>query len=349
MIAPVTHILPLTLVSRSRMLPSKGRVTARVGQNVNALDVVAEADLPGSHILIDVRRILGLRRIDQAHRLIERKPGERVEKGDILAQTGGILSKVIRAPETSHIVSIQKGQILLEKSGEKFELKAGLTGTITKILPERGVFIETNGSLIQGLWGNGQINQGMLHFLAKDPLGELNRANLDVTLRGSVVVAGHVNKADPLQACDELLLRGLILGSMSADLLKIARKVTFPVVVIDGFGEIPLNQLVFDLLKAHDKRDVSLNAGWDPIRGDRPEVVIPLPAFGQPPQETSIFINGKTVRVLTMPYAGRIGKIVAIRPGLTKLSNGLRVSAAEILLENSQVVTIPLANLDVLE
>ncbi|MEW6651390.1 MAG: hypothetical protein AB1453_14545, partial [Chloroflexota bacterium] len=196
MIATVTHILPLAHIRRARMLPGKGRILARVGQEVSASFIVAEADLPGNHILVDVRRILGLRRVEQTHRLIERKVGERIEKGDILAQTTGILPKVIRAPINCQIVAIQRGQILLEKPGEHLELKAGLNGVVSEVLPERGVIVETHGALIQGVWGNDQISYGSLSLPVNQPDIELTRANLDLNLRGSIVVGGHIEKAD---------------------------------------------------------------------------------------------------------------------------------------------------------
>ena len=98
MIAPVTHILPLTHIHRSRMLPGQGQVLVRVGQKVSATDSVAETTLTGEHVLIDIRQALGLHSISQAHRLIDRKPGERVEKGDILAQTGRLFSRVHTYP-----------------------------------------------------------------------------------------------------------------------------------------------------------------------------------------------------------------------------------------------------------
>lgn len=349
MIAPVTHILPLAHIRRARMLPGKGRILARVGQEVNAAYVVAEADLPGSHVLVDVRRILGLRRAEQAHRLIERKVGEKVEKGDILAQTGGILPKVIRAPVNSTIVSIQRGQILLEKPGVHYELKAGLNGVISEVLSERGVVVETHGALIQGVWGNGQINGGLLQFAVTQPDEEIHRANLDMSLRGSIVVGGFINKADALDAAEELPLRGLVLGSISAGLIAAAQKCTIPIMVTEGFGQIPMNRAAFRLLKTHERRETSINTLWNPEFGERPEIVVSLPSQGQTPMDVVEFTVGQTVRILSAPYSGEIGTLVAIRPGRVTLPGGLRVQVAEIRLENNQQISLPLANLDVLE
>lgn len=349
MIATVTHILPLAHIRRARMLPGKGRILARVGQEVSASFVVAEADLPGSHVLVDVRRILGLRRVEQAHRLIERKVGERVEKGDILAQTGGILPKVIRAPVNCQVVAIQRGQILLEKPGEHLELKAGFNGVVSEVLPERGVIVETHGALIQGVWGNGQISFGSLILPINQPDVELTRANLDMNLRGSIVVGGHIETADTIEAAEQLPLRGLIIGSLSAGIISTAQKSPVPILVTEGFGHIPINRAAFQLLKTHEKRDVSINTNWNPEYGERPEVIISLPSTGAPPVDAIEFSPGRTVRVLSAPHAGSVGTLLTIRPGQTRLPGGLRAQVADIRLENNQVISLPLTNLDVLE
>lgn len=349
MIAPVTHILPIARIHRSRMLPGKGFVLAQPGQSVNATDVVAEAYLPGTHSLLDVRRALGLKRIDEAHKLIERKVGDRVEKGDIIAQTKGVLSRVVRAPANGMIVAIQKGQVFIELFGEKIELQAGLNGIITEVLPDHGVIIEGNGALVQGVWGNHKVNYGVLIRQAESPDSEVTRANLDVSLRSSVVLAGCLGKSDALAAAEELPVKGLILASMSSHLVPAAMKVSFPIILLEGFGRIPMNSKAFNLLAANEKQDVTLNTNWDPILGERPEIFIPLPAEGNPVLDAAEFIPGKTVRIHSEPNAGSAGVIVRTRPGQTRLANGLRAPAADIRLDNGQVVAIPLANLDVLE
>lgn len=349
MIAPVTHILPLARIRRARMLPGKGTVLAMAGQRINATEVIAEMEIPGQHVLIDIRRALGMKRYDETLKLIDRKVGDRLEKGDIIAQTEGLVQRVVPAPFSGTIIAIQKGQVLLEQPGGNMELKAGLTGIVVDVLPEHGVVIEASGALIQGVWGNHRTNIGMLLCQAETADQELTRSNLDMSMRGAIVVSGYLGNSDALAAANELQLRGLILGSMASSLMPAALRVNFPILLIDGFGRIPMNSRAFKLLSNNEKRDVNLNTNWDATLGDRPELFIPLPADGNPVLDTTEFQPGKTVRIHSDPYCGQIGVISMLRPGQALLSNGVRAPAADVRFENGQVVLLPLANMDVLE
>lgn len=351
MTAPVTHFLPLTLIRRARMLSAPGRVVVRPGQQVNATDVIAEAVLSDSHLLLDVRRALNLPTAGKAESLIQRKAGEKVQKGDVLAETGGLFSRVIRAPANGTVVAISSGQVILETEGPAAVLLAAMPGTVTEVLPERGAVIETNGVLVQGVWGNGRVDLGLLLALARAPEEELTRAKMDVSMRGAVVMAGTCQQADALKTAAELPLRGLILGSMNPDLIPLANSLKLPVIVIEGFGRIPLSVPVYKLLTTNEKRDVSLNAvPWNRYTGERPEVIIALPAAGETAPETVEYQAGQTVRIQGAPYTGQVGTIIGLKQGSAALPNGLRAPAAEIrLLDVNEKVIIPLANLDVLE
>jgi hypothetical protein len=349
MLATVTHILPLTFVRRARMLPVPGLVTVRTGQKVNASDVIAQASLPLKHQLLDIRRGLGIPQISAAERAIVRQQGDQLEKGDVIAESQGVFARLVRAPAAGEIVSISGGQVLLRLQSSILELKAGFSGTVGDLIPDQGAFIETTGVLIQGAWGNGRMDSGMLVMLPKGQEEDLTRASLDVSLRGSVVVAGKCTSADALQAGSELPLRGLILSSMSANLVPVANKLNYPIIVVEGFGSIPMNEQAVRLLNSSEKRDASVNASFDPKIGERPEVIIPLPANAEAAMDSSHFAPNQTVRVVGAPYTGRIGTLVQIRKGLATLPNGLKAPAADVQLDSETRLVIPLANLEVLE
>lgn len=346
----VTHFTPLTYLRRARLLPVAGRVQVRQGQHVTATDVIASAELNNEHIFIDVRRALRLSHAEEADSLIAYKVGEKLQAGDIIARSGGLFPRIVRSPADGIVVAISRGQVILEVVKAPFDLLAGMEGTVMEVIPERGAILEAHGALIQGIWGNGRINQGVLLPLAKSPDEALMVDQLDVSMRGGIVLAGTCASADVLKIASDLPLRGLILGSMTADLIPLAMSAPYALILTEGFGQIPMNSHAFRILSTNEKRDVCLNAcPYNPFAGDRPEVVIPLPAQGKAAVEVAELKPGQSVRLLSAPHHGKVGTLVELLPGLTALPNQLRVPAAHVRLDNDALVIVPVMNLDVLE
>jgi hypothetical protein len=187
--------------------------------------------------------------------------------------------------------------------------------------------------------------------LAEKPDGDLQTNRLDVSLRGSIILAGQVKDAEALQAAADLPVRGLILSSLHPSLLESARQMRYPIVVTDGFGSLPMNSAAWRLLSTNAKREVTLNAeAYDRYTGTRPEIIIPLPVSQEPigPNEVEVFAPGQTVRMRRPPPAlGAIGTLVELRPGLTLLTSGLRAPAAVVKIETGESVIVPLVNLEV--
>jgi hypothetical protein len=350
MYAQMTQIHSLTLIHRNRLLPIPGEVNVRLGQQVNPMDVVAEAFIPSHHYLVDVGRVLGARSSSDAEKLISRKPGEVLEKNDIIAETGGMFSRVIRTPGPGKVISISKGRVLIETESEQIALKAGLAGKISQVIPDRGVTIETYGALIQGVWGNSKINFGPLVIDEASLGGELQTSALGVTARGTIILAGYCSSEDMLKMAATAEIGGLILGSLSSNLTPVAQILPFPVIVLEGFGELGLDELSLRILTTNAGREVSINAvKWNRLTGDRPEVYIPLPSEGEPYKTETSFAVGQKVRVHSGIYAGRIGKIDQLLPGLTLLPSGLRASSARVKFDQKEGEVFPLANLDVVQ
>ncbi len=351
MLAPVTHILPLTSIRRERLLPVPGRVVVRAGQKVSAIDVVADARTASEHVLLDVRRGLGVS-LRQADKLVQYKVGDRVTEGDVIAGPVGLFPRVIRAPRAGRVVAIGGGQVLLEIDTSPYALRAGIPGVVSDLIPDRGAVIENTGALVQGVWGNGPIDIGMISILAQGPEDTLTADRLDVSMRGSILLAGHCGQVEALREASELPLRGLILASLSADLVPVAAAARFPIIVLEGFGKLPMNPVAFKILSTNEKREITVNAeAWDRFSGTRPEVIIPLPSVGQisQPHDTDIFAPGQIVRIRRAPYTTLTGTLVSLKPGLTALPSGIQSSSAVVRLENGDQAIVPLANMDVLE
>ena len=349
MLAPFNHILPLTTIVRERTLPTSGTVLARLNQKVSPTDVVAEASWAREHVLVDVASALNLSPA-AADRLLRCKVGDNLPAGAEVAVKRGILSKSVKTPKEGRVIAAGGGQVLLETGAVNVQLRAGLPGNVIQIIPGRGVVIQTAGALIQGVWGNGRIDTGLMVNLADKADGVLSVARLDVSLRGSIVLGGLCKDADSLKAAADVPVRGLILSSIFPSLLPMAREMRFPIVVTDGFGALPMNSVAYRLLSTNAKREVTLNAEvYDRYSGARPEVIIPLPVSQDPPLpiEAEEFATGQTVRMRRPPSFGAIGTIVSLRPGLTTLTSGLRAPAADVKMETGETVIVPLVNLEV--
>lgn len=347
--ASVHHIIALTTIVRERALPMDGKVIARLNQKVSPMDVIAEANWSREHVLLDVARALRISP-NAADRLLKVKVGDSLAAGAEVATGAGLLPRSVKAPRAGRVVAAGGGQALMEVGETKMELRAGIPGTIMQLIPARGAVIQTAGALIQGVWGNGRIDTGALVNLAEKPDSVLTASRLDVSLRGSIIMAGLVKDTETLQAAAELPVRGLIISSLYPSLLPVAREMRFPIMVTDGFGEMPMNSAAHKLLGTNAKREVTLNAeAYDRYSGARPEVIIPLPISQEPalPRDVETFAPGQQVRLLRPPSAGAVGTLTFIKPGLTILPSGLRAPSAEVKLENGEAVIVPLVNLEI--
>lgn len=349
MLAPVLHVLPLTTIVRERLLPVAGKVNAHINQHVSPTDVIAEATFAREHVLLDVARTFGIS-ANAADKLIRVNEGDRLAEGALVAVREGLVSRSIKTPRAGRVMVAGSGQVLMEVADTRIELRAGLPGVVTQIIAERGVVIRTAGALVQGVWGNGRIDNGLMVSLLEKPDDVLTAGRLDVSLRGSVILGGQVRDAETLKVASELPVRGLILSSLAASLITMAYQMRYPILVMEGFGTLPMNSAAFKLLTTNNKREATVNAEhFDRYNANRPEVIIPLPISNEPPEpgDYEAFAAGQLVRVRRPPYASMIGTISNLRLGLSLLPSGLRASAADVKLENGESVIVPLVNIEV--
>jgi len=350
MLAPVLHILPLTTIVRERTLPVAGKVNVNVNQRVNPTDVIADATFAREHVLLDVARTFGVSSRD-ADKMIKVNEGDRVPQDGLVAESTGLIKRTIRAPRSGRVMVSGGGQVLMEVGDARIELRAGLPGVVTQVIPERGVVIRTAGALIQGTWGNGRIDNGLMTSKIEKADDLLTSDLLDVSLRGSVILGGHVRDVETLKIAAEMPVRGLIVSSISPALIQPAMQARYPILVLDGFGTMPMNSAAFRLLTTNDKREVTVNAEhFDRYSNNRPEVIIPLPIQDEPdePDDYVMFAVGQQVRMRRSPNVGMIGSIISLPGGISKLPSGLRAPAAEVKFDDGSNELVPLVNLEVI-
>ncbi len=345
----ITHLLPLTKIRRSRMLPVPGTVLVRTGQAVEATDLIAEVNLNPKHILLDFAQGLGVSS-DNADKYLKREIGEEVNQDGIIAAKPGN-SRVVRAPVAGKVVTVTAGKLLLQINKESHQLLAGVSGIVSEIKADYGAIIDSTGAWIQGVWGNKKINYGNLNILADFSDHILSLEDINSDLDDAVIYAGYCDDTAVLETAELNNWSGLILGSMSAPLIPFAMKMPYPIIVLEGFGHIKINEKTHKLITTSAGRKVCLNAMKnDSYEGKLPEITIPLPstASTSTPQDTQILKRGTQIRILRSPYMGKVGTYKQQLPGMTRFPSGIQTIGAEIILINKDEVRVPLANIEVL-
>ncbi len=348
--AQIVHMKSFVTIRRECFLPQEGKVLVRKGQHVLPDEVLAVCESLPEYLLFDYARGLGLP-AQKADRLLQVKVGQEIEEKDILAGPVGWAKRVVRSSKKGKVVLAGDGQLLLGVVKPPFELKAGFEAIVADLIAGRGVILETNGDLIQGIWGNGKCSSGVLMNPYQAAEEELSAEHFTLDMRDAVLMGGWVSKPSTLKSAAEFPLRGVILGGLAANLIGLAREMPYPILVLDGFGAIGMNSLAYQILSKNERKQISINAGeWDRLNGTRPEAIVGLSEIESEEMVSDLveLSAGQTVRICNSPYFGKIGHLERIIPGRTILSNGISIHAGEILLEDGEKVISPLDNIEVI-
>jgi hypothetical protein len=349
---PVTHVTPITIVRRDRALPIPGTVTARLNERVQAVDVIAEAETAPRHVFLDLARGLGVPAKEAVQHLVRQK-GDRVEAGDTIAGPVGVARRTVRAPADGRVVAIEGHRVLFEVRGEPIGLRAGIPALVVGSDGTQTVTLEVTAALVQGVWGNDKQDFGVIRTLGSGPGARMQTDMLDINLRGAVLIGGTCDQAAPLHQATELMVRGLVLGSITSDLIPAAMRLNYPLMITEGFGVLPMNSAAYGLLTSNVGRDVAIDARRpiDRYSYQRPEIVIPLPPSRQAdfPEDIIPLKEGARVRILRAPFHGAVGVVRDLPTKAAEFPSGLLARSADVEIEGLGNRMIPLANLEVIQ
>lgn len=350
---PETRVMPLTLIRRERMLPAQGTVLVKTGARVEPTDVVAQAEVGGQFRTFEIARLLRVPPA-KAIRYLKKNRDDQVQAGEVIANRPGLPSRQVRSPVAGTIVDIDErdGRVAIEVASHQVDLLAYIKGVVGNVMANLGVVIETPGAMIQAAWGIGGESFGVLAVMTESTGEPLKASSIDIKAHGSVVVGGGWVVESALDQAVQLQLRGMIVGSLDGGLIERARQMPFPIILTEGVGQMSMAAPIFDLLKAHDGREVSISATTRTRWGvQRPEIVIPLPSETRPPMPPAVgapLTVGARVRVVRGPNTGWVGTVEAIQPRAQRIETGSRVHGAEVRFGPGSSVFVPFANLELL-
>jgi hypothetical protein len=352
------------VIRKTRRLPVRGRVVVEQGAQVTAQTVVARVDLPGTLAVVKAAAQLGCpaERVKQ-HGLVP--DGAAVRKGQVLCERKalfGLMTNRAVSPidGTVEYISTLSGNIGVRGKPKPLECAAYISGTIVDVLPEEGVVVEAEGALVQGIFGVGGEQHGVIQWVDTGA-GALEAAHIAAAMQGAIIVCDARIGAAALQAAATHRLAGLVGASViDAELMRFLgfdigvavtgdENIPFSVMVTEGFGELAMPARTRQLLQTLSGRTAAMN-GATQIRAGviRPELIVP---GAQTPQTPRVFSQelraGTPVRLIRRPHFGARGVVSALPEQAVRIETGSFVRVATITLADGQTVTVPRANLEI--
>jgi hypothetical protein len=359
-----------TVLRKERILPLKGEVLVKKGDIVKANDLVAQTLLPGKVLPLKLANKLGVlpAMIEQ---YLKVKPGDELKKGQIMAETKGFFGMFksnVRSPIDGEFesISIHTGQALLREPKIKIQIKAFIDGVVDEVIPEEGVVIENKSAYAQGIFGLGYETTGEIKMLVSSPEDVVKPEDITDDCKDKIIVTGSLLDLKSINKAQTVGVRGIITGGIDDEEVKellgydigVAitghEKIGLTIVVTEGFGKINMAVKTFELLTKFEGRQASIH-GMTQIRAGviRPEIIIAQDFEAKDltrskPKMSTLEIGG-TVRVIRQPNFGRIAKITALPEPLVTVESETRVRTLEAELEDGTKVTLPRANVEVIE
>ncbi len=366
-LVPSLQVKAKTVLKKWRELPVPGKVLVESGAEVTPETVVAEAELPGDLYVMRIAEKLGI----EAHEAIKGlkvEIGQEVKKGDLLCEHKGLFglfnSRFLSEEDgTVEFISDKTGHLGLRAEPRKIELKAYVRGKVTEVIPEKGALIESECAFIQGIFGVGGEKNGILKVLDVAGDKELTEEDIPEDISGAVLVGGTKPSLAALNKAAALGAVGIVVGAIDDEALRgflgydlgIAltgdEQIPLTVIVTEGFGAIALSDRVLKLVKNFDGANVSINGATQVRAGAlRPEIIIPNSGEAKVEELSGVgsLAVGADVRLIRVPYFGKIAKVVDLPTQLFQIETGAKTRVLKARLVDGTVVTVPRANVELL-
>ncbi|MBX3097198.1 MAG: hypothetical protein KF812_10070 [Fimbriimonadaceae bacterium] len=359
-----------TVVRRTRRLPIKGEVLGTQGSTVNATDVIARADLPGPLQTIKFAEKLGVSAAEVPARF-KKKEGDVLEVGEVIGEYTGFFAKLFRTPPlTAEIggtiegISQITGNVLVRQPSIPVELTAYIDGTVVEVMPEEGIIVEARGSMVQGIFGVGGERRGKIRCAVSSPDEVLEASHILADHAGEILIGGSGLTYEALEKAHEIGVVGIVVGAVrDVDLMKFLgydigvaitgqEKINLTLMATEGFGQLPMAERTFNLLKSLEGQEASMN-GATQIRAGviRPELIVShavTPAETGAAEQVLSLEPGTPIRVIREPYFGLLGKVTGLPSQLVTVDSGAEVRVLEARLDDGREVTVPRANVEII-
>ena len=202
-------------------------------------------------------------------------------------------------------------------------------------------------------------------MVVSSPDEEVTADKITSESKDAVVIGGSLATLDALKKCVEIGVSCIVTGGVGHEELTTfmgeeigvaitgQEEVGLTLIITEGFGKMSMSRRAFDLLKSFEGYMACAN-GATQIRAGvlRPEIVIP---HGQALKQTSDrelaagLTPGTPVRIIRLPYLGTIGRVVDLPVELQQVESKSYVRVLTVELDDGKVVSVPRANVEIIE
>jgi len=349
---PEQRLASRARIVRVRVLPPPAQVLVGVGAAVGPDAIVAQARQDGELRAVD---IAGALRVSprEVRALLVVQEGQWLVAGAILAEKRSLFGRpqVAWAPIGGTVDSLRDGRLYMRGDPRLLLRRAHLPGIVTGVLPQRGVVLESFGLLVTGVWGAGGEARGPLRVDSSADGALLRPESITRDLRGAILLGGTIEDAATLHRSRALGIAGLVVPSLSPDVVGAVTETGLPVLCVHGYGRLPLAPAIRDALVARAGAMVCLSGtNADACYG--PELIVPLGQTGETnalaTEDRPADLLGAVVRLTRIPHAGAIGRVIALPSVAPEAESDLPGQAVEVRLEDGRRVTVPMRNVELL-
>lgn len=354
-----------------RVLPGKLKISVVKNQEVLPHDLLGSSSIIGGFSSINLAQDLKIPASD-ALKFLQRPIGSTFFKGELMASKKALFhSKNILAPTDCVVESYnsQTGELRVKFLPKETPLIAGVYGIVEQVNPQTcEILIKTSVTEVRGIFGTGGERAGFLSVLNKK--GDIiNESQIDVSLKGRIVLAGALIYGAALRKASGFGLSGIISGGLniadykalvsSASSQKPVGDIGISIMATEGFGLIPIGDDISQIAETYEGKFVFLNGRlarlWLPTTN--PDSIlalrkIALPILTQAVSEPNIDIadikTGLNVRIIWPPFMGSQGKIVSVDNQLTVLESGISTFMITIITP-SKKIKVPYSNIEIIQ
>jgi len=366
---PGLKVTERAVIRKTRRLPILGEVLVEKGQAVSPNTPVARTDIPGNPQTVNVANILAVEPEDIGE-FMKKKEGDPVKKGEVLAEYRsffGLFKHSVESPVDGvvEMISTITGQVTLREPPIPVEIDAYIDGTVEEVLPREGVIVRTEGAFIQGIFGVGGETQGVIRVTVQKPDDVLEESAISADDRGKILIGGSLVTGAAIKKAAQVGAKGIVAGGIiDTDLIAYLGRdigvaitghedVPVTVIITEGFGKMRMADRTFNLLRNLNGYTASIN-GATQIRAGvmRPEIIVPGYQPKEKAQEQDLsqgLVPGTPIRIIREPYFGRLAEVVDLPPELQVIETEAKVRILRAKLEDGTIVTIPRANVEIIE